>query len=241
MPLSRVLIAAVAAAATLGLSGCGATLPTYEWSGHDAAMTQIVERSQAVRTVSGSCRIVLRDSGGSETVLDGALAARNPGYLRLRAWKFNQAVFDLTLTPEGLWTMIGRDAESDVAAKLTPAEIGRAWQLLAGEFFRKAIEMSSSSRGHVVEGRGANGAMVRCVIDRRTLVPERFDSMDDAGVIRASLLLDRYRAIGEHVWPMRMTFQSDAGSVIIQMRDIEINQDVPAGAFTPPSRATRQP
>lgn len=222
------------------IGGCGSTLPRYAWSGHDAAMADLAARGEAVQSVSGSCAIYMQASAGGGASLDGAIAARDGSHLRLRAWKFNHAAFDLTLTPDGLWLMMGA-GDDDEQPQISAEHIASAWSLLSGDFFHTAEEVSSTSREHIVRGRDAAGATVRCIIDRRTLTPTRFDYIDSTGTARASLQLQRYRDVDGHLWPMRMAFDSDEGSIVIIMRDIEINAEVPDAAFRPPARAVRQP
>jgi len=220
--------------------GCGSALPKYEWPGHDAAMEHLVERGRAVRSVAGSCTIHMQSAGAGGTSLDGAIAARNPGYLRLRAWKFSHAAFDLTMTPEGLWLMTGADAQND-APEINFNAIAKAWFLLSGEYFQSAHEATTTTREHIVKGTNADGATVRCVINRRTLTPQLFEYLDSHDVAQASLVLERHREVDGHVWPMRMVFFSDEARIVINFRDVEINDDIPPAAFRPPSRAVRQP
>ena len=48
--------------------------------------------------------LTLTRPDGQSVRLDAALVMSLPDHsVRLRAWKFNQAVFDLTLNPQGLW------------------------------------------------------------------------------------------------------------------------------------------
>jgi hypothetical protein len=236
-------VAFLLATTMLTLTGCAAKLPRYEWAGHEQAMAELVERAERIETIAGSCRIDLRQRGSGGTSLDGALAAQNPGYLRLRAWKFNHAAFDLTMRPDGVWLMTAEQLQTDGerAMTLRPADIARAWSLLSGEFFRNAQPSSTSAHHHTVIGADAEQSRVRSTIDRRTLVPLRFDYLDDKGESQASLILRDHRRVDEHIWPMRMTFESEHGRVTIQMRELEINREVAPAAFTPPRRAVRQP
>ena len=97
------------------LTGCAArqqvdaNLPTYGRLDHAAALRVLAERAQSVRSVSAQAALTLTRADGQSVQLDGAVAMAPPGRVRLRAWKFNQAVFDLTLTPEGLWVLTPDD------------------------------------------------------------------------------------------------------------------------------------
>lgn len=221
------------------VTGCASVLPTYAWTGHDDAMAHIVQQQQAINSVRGSCSIYMQQGAGGGVSLDGAIAARQPSYLRLRAWKFNHTAFDLTASPDGLWLLTG-DEPSESPTRVTFDQVTAAWSLLSGAFFQTAKQVSTSSTEHIVAGRDADGSMVRSVIDRRTRVPLRFEYLDEQGIARAALRLERHRSVDGYIWPMQLTFLSDDARIVITMRDVEINREIPSAVFQPPSRAVRQ-
>ena len=98
-----------------GLAGCAArrpvesNLPTYGRLDPAAALRMLAERSASVRSVSAQAGLTLTRADGQSVNLDGAVVMAPPGRVRLRAWKFNQAIFDLTLTPDGLWVLTPDD------------------------------------------------------------------------------------------------------------------------------------
>jgi len=227
-----------------GIGGCRSAPAPLDWPGHDAVMTMLAEERRGVETFSGECTIRMRDEAGGGAALDGAVAVRGAEHLRLRAWKFSRAVFDLTSTGEGVWIMPGDDPEF-VALLLGAAQgFGDAWSLLSGSFFADpgvTERPSQSADDHTVERVRSDGMVLRGVIDRRTQTPGRFELLDTGGAIVARLELDRYRMVQGVRWPMRLSFTSDRGSIEITFREIEINADLPPAAFRPPARAVRQP
>jgi hypothetical protein len=96
-------IAAFLVGATALAAACAPRLPVHEWRDAEQAIATIAERAESVRSVSASCTISLRSADGRGATLDGAIVAEGDRRLRIRAWKLNTAVFDLTLTTDGLW------------------------------------------------------------------------------------------------------------------------------------------
>ena len=126
----------------LFMAGCSTAppehLPTYTWVDGPTAVRTLCERSGAVKTVSAECVLTLTRSNGESVRLDGAIAMQLPATVRLRAWKFGQAVFDLTLKPDGLWVQSSRNSSPNdpmLPAGLSAAKMAHAWSILSGEFF----------------------------------------------------------------------------------------------------------
>src|SRR5262245_46809970 len=90
------------------ITGCaskGPPLPKYDWVDSQNALRILHDRAESIKTVSGTATIDLENAEGDSVRFDGAVAMAPPDRFRMRAWKFNQAVFDLTLTPDGLWIL----------------------------------------------------------------------------------------------------------------------------------------
>ena len=89
------------------IMGCAhPTLPRiYSQVSPDQVLAILRQRSAAIHTVSAQGLITLSHRSGDSIRLEAALVARMPSELHLRAWKFNRTVFDLTLTPAGLWML----------------------------------------------------------------------------------------------------------------------------------------
>lgn len=236
-----------ACAGAILLCGCAAPLPTYPWVDHRTALTVLSERAKAVRTVSAWGTIVLGKAEGSAVHLDGALAAEIPGRLRVRAWKFGQAAFDLTVTPDGVWIMTGEDAPADAETSmegLTSDRFAEGWGLFTGDFFAGADHHIKDDGGPmfaVSRPWGNGGDTVWCFVDRSTLTPLKYRIVDAGGRIHQTLELDRYRQIDGIPWPFQVTARGDSGFLILDMDEVELNTQMPAGAFKPPARAVKRP
>lgn len=249
----RRLLAALVVSA---LGGCAPSLPTYPWVDAPQALAAMAVRADSVRTVASSCTIFVKRWDGYSVSLDGAVAARIPGWLRVRAWKFGTAVLDATVTPEGIWLVRseGETTTNGPGPGMGPQRLAEAWGLFTGAFF-------SDPGARVVDGGGARFIVERplgaesgtavCEVDRQTLTARSFVITDPQGVTRLSLRLERYRLIDRTPWPMRMILElprpvgpsasQEPARLTIRFDELEINPELPAGAFVPPRRAVRQP
>lgn len=244
-----IMCAFVSCIALMGVAGCAPRLPVYPWSGHEDALRTITARARSIDTVSARCRMVLSGSDGETIQLDGAIVVKYPDHFRLRAWKFSRCVFDLTVTPEGVWLMDAEgDRRGDLADLLSPTNsptrvpIMTAWSLvqdpsaLGGE--PELIDMDE--RRFTVRYASDDGYM-QCRIDRRTLTPIEYRFMGADGRTAATIKLDAYRARRGAVWPTRMTIRSEERMIELRLSEIEINDELAERAFDPPTGAIRQP
>ncbi len=237
-----------------------APLPTYPRVDDREAITLIAKRALVVQTMSARCQVVITKPhgrataggdpllGGDSAQFDGAVAARLPDHLRLRVWKFSRPVFDVTLTPGGLWLYTSERAGEPLPGDdaplsgLTAERLARAWSLAAGRLAGGDWTPVATSSDRVLRVKGrldASEGSVVCDIDRATLTP-RLCSLRDAGnVTRMTLVLEEYRVLGDVVWPTRLVFQSDRGTVTVTLSDVAINTELAPEAFRPPRRATQ--
>lgn len=227
-------IAPIAAAVLLG--GCAAAPPLPAYAPMDArrSLDLIAERLEDVGTVFGTARITLDNGRGESVRLDGALAAAFPDRLRLRAWKFNTAVFDVTAVGDDVW-MLTSDRMSAAQARAVPSRgVRTARDLLGPGYFRGASEAPGSTpEVLVVDGPLAGGGTATCEIDRATLTPRVFRAGD------ATLTLGRYRVTGGTPWAWRWTLTSREGTVTVRLDEVVLGGGMAPGAFTPPRRATK--
>lgn len=208
----------------------------YQWNNLDSAVRDLRQRADAIQTVSTECTITLTRADGDSAAFDGAMVMQNPDRVRLRAWKFNRAVFDLTLTPEGLWVMTPDHPghkEQIVPATASAADFIKQWAWLNGGMFRSAdLQAREHGDSLVLTSRGMS-----CEVDRKTLTPRRYVTTDGF-----ELRLERYREINQLPWPTRLIARNpSAGTVIVQQRNIEINGELAPNAFVPPRRAEKRP
>lgn len=231
----------------LGCRSSEPPLPKYEWHGSDNAIKILSARAKSVKTVQATSLLILTNEKGDSVRLDGAVAMAPPDRVRLRAWKFNQAVFDLTLTPDGLWILTPDNEsrkEKIMPASLSAAQFAKSWAGFTGEFF-------DDPKLAVIDGGGAsfrlrkslddNAGEILCDVDRATLTPRRYAYVDAAGKSVFTLTLGMYRQINGIAWPTELLAKSPRGEIEIELDEVEINAELPPDAFKPPRRAEKQP
>jgi outer membrane lipoprotein-sorting protein len=203
----------------------------------------LAERARAVKTVSGRADLTLTRPDGQTVQLDGAVVMEPPEKLRLRAWKFGQAVFDLTLTPDGLWVLAPRDAgrrEKVLPASLSAAQFGREWAMLNGRFFLEP-DLSASTEGKwlLVRRRLDDGRSVMCRVDRATLTPRRYEMRDPQNRLRFRFGLSDYRLFDGIPMATKLAARSGDGKIDIRLKEVELNGELAPNAFRPPRRAEK--
>jgi outer membrane lipoprotein-sorting protein len=242
----RRLICCAMLVGVIGCAGSKESLPNYPRMSDAESIHTLAARAAKTKSVTSEGLITLRDSAGQTVRLDCVIVMRLPNELRLRAWKFGQAVFDLTLTSEGAWLIAPDDPERRAqvqTAGVSAAKLARTWSVLAGGFFddpNVKVVKSSASRLEVSKA-DDNGVTIFCEIDRPTLTPRKYRMIDDQGATRFTLTLDRYAQFGDSVWPQRVVAISDRGEIDIDLKSIEINGEIPEQAFKPPRRAEKLP
>ncbi len=240
---------AISLVALLIVCGCAPKppLPVYAWKNSADALAVLRERAAGVRTVQGECAIDLTRADGQRVQLDGALVIK-PGHVRLRAWKMGRAIFDLTLTPSGLY--VWTPPEPAQRAKIMPAAISaealtRGWSFVSGEFFQTDDLVIVDEGGATFKARRAGqtpGTTLAATVDRATLTPVRYALQDENGGERFSLRLHDYRRINGVLWPMHLLAVADDGAkAAVTLRNVELNEPLATGAFDPPPRAERRP
>ncbi len=208
----------------------------------DAEVRELVRRQSLIRTVSGSGVLNLTGADEQGVVLDLAVALAPPDRARVRAWKFGQAVFDLTVNPTGAWMKASDTDGRAAAAGATAAQVTRGLSLLTGGFFNDPDTVGQDVGGELVLRRVRAGEpTVVCHVERATLVPRRFELLDDAGAVRFTLTMESYQpAAGGALWPRRVVADSGAkGKAVVTLDDADVNGELPGGAFDPPARAER--
>ena len=246
------LLAGLLAAALATCAGCATQrplppdLPAYQWVDTETALADLRARAAAVKTVSAEATITLTKSDGESVQLEGAVAMQNPGWVRLRAWKFNRAVFDLTLQPAGLWVMTLDDPKREkqvIPASVNAADFIRQWSYFNGEVFDDVGAEDVAVDGDTLVLAPARASKsdrddLRIEVDRRTLTPRRYVYQGDD--YRFELALDRYGEFNGVAWPTRLIATSPAGRVVVEQRGVEINGELAPNAFVPPRRAEKR-
>jgi hypothetical protein len=219
-------------------------IPTYPLMPAAQTFEQLRTRSAGVQTVSGEGSLRMTRPDGQSIGLDAAVVLRPPEQARVRAWKFGRAVFDLTASPEGVYVVAPKESsqrEQILSAGSRAATMIRDWlKLTTGAF--DANELQERGNELVATRAEADGGRLVCVIDRRTITARSFKLVDANGRERFSLKLDRYAESNGRVWPRRIEAKSEEGGELrFELREVEINGELPAGAFRPPPRAQRLP
>lgn len=241
------MIAALPMLCAAGCSPHRENLPTYPWTNEPTALRTLQARAKAIRTITAQALLTLTRRDGQSVRLDGALAMSLPDKLvRLRAFKFNHAVFDLSLQHDELWIETPRDAHRSpgvVPATLSAAQLARAMSLFGGDIFTGPEVQVIDSGGPRFSIRTPldQGQTMIAHIDRGTLTVRQYRLADPTGVTRFTLTPMDYRVIGTAIWPTRLIAQSDSGRIEVELRDVEINGNVSPQAFIPPPGAQRVP
>lgn len=232
----------------LAAAGCrpkSPPLPTYDWVDDATAIHRIAERAASIQTVSSTCSLTLTRPDGQSVALDGIMVIAPPDKLRLAASKFGQKLFDLTLNPDGLFIRVDDPSRKDkvVPASLSAARFVREWSLFNGGLFQSPdlTTQNVSSTMFLVSRPLPDGRRVVCEVDKPTLTPRIYHMYDPAGVERFTLKVPDYLVASGIVYPAKMLAHSEQGDIDIEMREVELNIELPPAAFTPPNHAEKQP
>jgi outer membrane lipoprotein-sorting protein len=234
------------AVACLPLISCRAPdpIPTYPLAPAAESFDRMQQRSAQMRDVSGEGEITLSSSDGNSVRFDAAFALAPPDRARVRAWKFGQAVLDLTVTQDGAWLFLPRTDEHAASLRAAAGDASRAlheWlALLSNRPDNGATNVQTTPTEFIVTRNAAEGSTITSIIDRATLTPRQYIVRDDAGRRRFALALEAYRVAGSTVWPTKVKASAPNGKFIIELRDVLINQ-APSRAFDHPARAERLP
>jgi outer membrane lipoprotein-sorting protein len=229
-------------------AGCAhqqGNLPTYRWAGDQAALRELSDRAHAVKSVSSECLLTLTRPDGNSVRLDGAIVLSMPQQsVRLRTWKFNQPVFDLTLTPQGLWIKTPHDSgrrQQVLPARVSAAQLAHALSIFGGEVFDgpRVKVMDSGGAQFQVKKPLDDGQIMTADVNRATLTVHSYALSDSNGATHFRLTLKDYRAFNGILWPTHLLAQSDGGTIDVELHDLELNGDLPAAAFVPPHGAEK--
>jgi hypothetical protein len=175
---------------------------------------------------------------------DAAIVAAPPDRLRLRAWKLGRAVFDMTLTPDGVWLLTPDDPsirEKVRSASHGTGEFARQWSLLSGAFFDRQDLVITRLPRDLLFTAPQGDLLLRCDVDPRTLVPCLYTLQDQQGKVHFTLNLDSYALINSIPTARRLQAESAQGRIVVQLDEIELNGELAPAAFVPPRRAEKLP
>jgi hypothetical protein len=228
------------------LAGCAShpkeNLPPVAWESHADALRILRARAKAIHTITATGDITLSRKPGDSVRLDLAMVSRRPDHLRLRAWKLGRAVFDLTLTPDGLWLLTPDDPSLKSKARaggLDAAQLAKSWGNFSGALFERS-DLKLTDEGEQLKITALiDNSLVTCMVDSRTLTPRSYLLTDPSGGSRFSLQLGRYTLIDGIAFPLRYDAHSDSGAIRIDLRNVDLNTELAPAAFVPPRRAEK--
>ncbi len=220
-------------------------IPLLPWVDEAAALRTLAERGRAVKAVRSESVVTITKPDGSSVRLDGAVVLAPPDRARLRAWKLGQAVFDLTLTPDGLWVFTGREPGQPATRPAFPkntTQLVRQWTALMTSFFEQdALAVERRGPNLLVRKTLDDRSAVTSTVDRATLTPRVYIVTDPRGKTRFELTMSQYRETGGVVWPTLLVATSEQGKVTIEMRDVELTGRISPKTFVPPRRSEKLP
>ena len=241
------------------LAGCRLTpytappLPAVEWDTLEDARQILIDRQDAIESVQAQLKLKITTPApdAQTNTLDAALVIRGNDHFRMRAWKLNQAVFDLTATPEGTFIVASKEmkknapeAEQDLA-KLTD-QLGA---LLRGPDYSAAriASLVQTDRNMVPLDTDHTSGVHELLldwdylysqIDAKTLVPSYF-AVRPTEKNSQIVVKPVYMAYDGLIWYRNATISGDFGTVEMTFRDVELNGELNPRAFKPSRRAVR--
>lgn len=235
----RWLLAMAGGLLVLSMGGCAAQLPAYAWNNPDEALRLVNERTQHVQSLGGRGTVMLSREGDPGVVLDAVVAADREN-LRLRAYKFDRAILDLTLRPDGIWLwQAPAHAKADIdlkgLARLTSGESpakAMLWTMLMGRV--PATSQIAMTDGKLI---GRAGEIVT-QIDPRTLTVQAY-RFETQGSRAPAIRLGNYDLVDGIAWPKRISIEDATGVIDIRLAEVTLNADLPPRAFEPPKGAVR--
>ena len=214
-------------------------IPRRPWVNLLYGINSINERAQSLNTVLAVGDIILTKADGKSSVtLEAALLLENSDYLKLRAWKAGQVVMDITYTPESVWVWTSQQAPE---LTFTRAALTQLVAAMRGQVPTNAEQISENEHWITASATLENGAPIQFRIHKPTLTITQFTYFDKQQTRRQTLVMDQYDLINHQPWPRRIRAEGEMGFMLINLREVEINEPLPPHAFVPIDRAVRQP
>jgi hypothetical protein len=200
------------------------------------------ERQQRLETLRAGFDLVLRDADGRGGSVEGALILRRPGHARIKAWRFHHELLDLTRRPDGTWLWTAEKAEG-LERALRGAQARRPLG------FQAMLTLPPPEQTELVR-EGGNGRpmvirwsfgeekryRVEATVDRPTLTMRRLRIRNEKGALVKRIALSDHAPVNGLVFPHHIESRGER-TLSLRLRDIAINEALPAGAFDPPAKA----
>lgn len=225
------------------LTGCVTAtppLPTVEWNTLEDARQILIDRQAAIESVQAQLKLKITSPPPERetNTLDAALVIQGDDHFRLRAWKLNQTIFDLTATPDG--TFIVANEEMKKRAPEAEHDLGRLTEQL-GAMLRgldwATADLSENTSGYapIIVAGWDHG---RSSVDARSLAPMGYQPLASDSVALEQLQT-QYAQYDNGIWYKQITAVGDFGTVEMTFRDVELNGELNPRAFKPLRRALR--
>jgi len=161
----------------------GTPLPRYSNLDSGSARAILAARAKMIHTMTGRCELTLKGPDQQTIRLDGLMVMDPPDRVRLRVWKLDQTVFDLTALPNGIWIETAPEAQENapmVPATVSAGRLSRQLSLLIGEFFTSpGLQSQASPDGALLYRRDeGDGTSIVCEVDPATATARRFTLRD---------------------------------------------------------------
>lgn len=239
MTLIRSSLATLAAIST-GCAAAKENIPLYPSTRPSTVVASIQDRAAGLRSATGSGAVTLSSPKRGAVRLEAVFVLAPPDRARVRAWKFNQPVFDLTVTAEGVWLFSPRDSSAENSSGNVGAGI-RDWLAYLGTGVPEHSSVThETDRTLTLEAPAAAGGTLTTMLDRPTRTVRQYRLVDDQGIERFTLSLGSYRDFAGTIWPTKIEAKSASGTIVVETSKLEPNVAA-ATAFTPPPRAKRLP
>jgi outer membrane lipoprotein-sorting protein len=216
-------------------------LPVHADATTDMARKTVVDNLAAVKTIESTCTIRLIRADGKEIQLEGAIVAKPPSHFRLQMWKLGRTVFDLTITPDGVWMLkskkMNAGAQPGISGSANWQGLSRGWESLSESFFNNAQVTQTNDLFEFVQKH--EKATITCTVDDRKLVVRTVTILNKQNQTSHTLSMNCYRLLDDVAWPARLSIASDGNEIIITSRDLTLNEELAEAAFWPPRKATQ--
>ncbi len=222
-------------------------LPTYEWRDAEHAIQRINNRTKKVRTVSVEYEGTIKKTEDRPIRIKAVLVVSLPNLLRLRAWKLGNAVFDLTITEDGVWWWSANaDVEQDqwILREESFSGVEDVGRLIGcTQFDLNYTDVRDIGAGLVEFRRlsdSSSDSLEVAVVDRRTLTVREFQFRSSGKLVPRRLILSNYRVFEDGVvFPTFVKAIGPEGWIAFRVHAVHLNEPLAHTAFQPPRRAAR--
>lgn len=220
-------------------------LPTHPWVSPQHAITTITQRVDQIKSFTATGTLELSRPGHDPVILDTVLLGQNRTHIRLRAWKFNSPVFDITIKPEGTWLWTSKRMKDDTQIRSLSSEYAQQlfspWWWMGDALREYTTIHEPSDQTMLVKHKLANSELqFSATINKPTLTLTSYIlTVPNADQHRQAINLSQYVILNDIPWPNQLVAQNNLGNFTIKFHEVELNASLPPTAFKPASRAKK--